>query len=88
MKPGKQEHADNLTALQHIFGSLDMDTDVVVQSCLCSEALLNENTGIYGCRLMSCECPYETPDPKRCLASGRFPRNCKLKIIVPKIVNR
>lgn len=85
MRPGKQVPADNIAALYHIFGNLDEETDVVVQSCLCSQALLNENTGVYGCRLIDCVCPYESPNPKRCLSDQKYSGNFKKQIYVPKI---
>jgi hypothetical protein len=85
MRPGKQVPSDNIAALYHIFGNLDAETDIVVQSCLCSQALLNENTGVYGCRLMDCVCPYESPNPKRCLADCKFSDKYKKQIYVPKI---
>ena len=85
MTPGKQLSIDNNESVQNIFGQLDKDIDIVVQSCYCNQAILNENTGIYGCRLLESECPYDTPDPKKCLSSGRFPDCSKMKIYEPKI---
>ena len=85
MKPGKRVSVEGNISLQHIFGQLDKDSDVIIQSCCCCQALLNENTGVYGCYLLERECPYETPDPKRCLSSSKIPDYYKKKIFAPKM---
>jgi hypothetical protein len=80
LKPGKHVSVEDNISLQNIFGLLNKDIDIVVQSCYCSQAILNENTGIYGCRLLERECPYDTPDPQSCLNSGRFGLQAKAKM--------
>jgi len=68
---------------QSIFGELDEENATIIRSGCCSQAILNENTGIYGCCLLVSECPFGNPDPQRCLASGRFPGHYKRIIYVP-----
>jgi hypothetical protein len=47
-----------MEVLQGIFGKIAEESTSIVQSCCC-QALLNENTGVYGCRLLEVECPFE-----------------------------
>lgn len=58
--------------LRKTFKKVSNDYDMIVRSACCIKALLNENTGIYGCELLEAECPYGEPDPERCLVSGHF----------------
>jgi hypothetical protein len=69
--------------LRKTFKKVDNDCDVIVRSACCSKALVNENTGIYGCELLEAECPYGEPDPRRCLSSRRFPSIGKQTIFIP-----
>jgi hypothetical protein len=72
MKTGKQSAVNDISVLYRIFGKLDVDTDIIVESSYCSHALLNETIGEYGCRMLEGLCPYDMPDPKRCRTSGNF----------------
>jgi len=80
MKTGKQSTINDISLLYRVFGKLDADTDIIVESSYCSQALLNEATGLYGCRLLEGLCPYDMPDPKRCLAAGNSIAHSKADI--------
>lgn len=74
--------------LQDIFGKITEESTSIVQSCCCSQALLNENTGVYGCRLLEDECPFEIPDPMRCRKLSKFSSQENRRIYLPHKTSR
>lgn len=61
-------NSSSIGLLRKTLKNVSSDCDVIVRSACCSKALLNENTGIFGCELTETECPFGEPNPNRCLA--------------------